>query len=76
MIQKRKQSFFFNFFLCSCIRTKKQWCIRERERERERERRYINVVTVVEHKQFSNWGFKVYKHWNLGRGMHERGREM
>ena len=45
----------------------------KRERERERER---DVVTVVEHKQFSNWGFKVYKHWNLGRGMHVRGREM
>ena len=29
-------------------------------------------VTVVEQKQFSNWGFRVYKNLNLGRGMHAR----
>ena len=29
-------------------------------------------VKVVEQKQFSNWGFRVYKNLNLGRGMHAR----
>ena len=33
---------------------------------------------VVGQKQFSNWGFRVYKNLDLGKGLHtrEKGREM
>ena len=42
------------------------------------EGRWRDGGAVVEQKQFSNWGFRVYKNLDWGKGLHaqERGREM